>query len=242
MATFVLVHGGFQGGWSYRRVAALLEAAGHTVYRPTLTGLGERSHLRQMPINLDTHIDDIANTILWEDLSHVVLLGHSYGGMVVTGVAERIPERIATLVYLDALVPQDGDTLFTLRPEYRDVFLGKAAAGAGLAVAPSPASAFDTAAPADWAWMDGKTVPHPFACFTQSIRLSGKGAQVAKRVYIYAEGGICDGMYDPFRADAGATVVSIKQSGHSIMIDQPHRLAEILIDAVRSSSSTNGTR
>ena len=230
MTTFVLVHGGFQGGWSYRHVAKLLREAGHEVYTPTLTGLGDRSHLAHMQINLDTHIADVANTILWEDLSGVVLLGHSYGGMVITGVADQIPERIAALVYLDALVPENGDTLFTLRPEYMDFFVGKVAAGAGLTVAPSPASAFDTALPDDWVWIDSKTTPHPFACFIQSISLSGRGSEVARRIYIYAEGGICDGMYDVFRTDAGAKVISVKQSGHSIMIDQPKRLADILIE------------
>src|ERR1700761_530677 len=94
MATYVLVHGGWQGGWSYGRVARLLRKLGHEVYTPTLTGLGERSHLAQTRINLDTHIADVANIILWEDLSQVVLVGHSFGGVVISGVADRLPERI----------------------------------------------------------------------------------------------------------------------------------------------------
>lgn len=167
MANFVLVHGGWQGGWSYRRVARLLRQAGHEVYTPTLTGLGERSHLAEMPINLDTHITDIVNTILWEDLSDVVLVGHSYGGMVITGVADQISERISALVYLDALVPEAGDTLFTLRPEFMEPFVTRVATNEGLMVPPFPASAYDTSLPEDWAWIDEKTTPHPFACFVQ---------------------------------------------------------------------------
>jgi pimeloyl-ACP methyl ester carboxylesterase len=231
MTTYVLVHGGFQGGWSYKRVARLLREAGHDVYTPTLTGLGERSHLRQFPINLETHICDVANTILWEELTDIVLVGHSYGGMVITGVADRLAERISSLVYLDAIVPTDGSTLFTIRPEYLTRFVAKLAAEGGLMVPPNPASAFDTATPGDWAWMDGKTTAHPFACFAQSIRLTGEELRVRRRIYIYAEGGICDGMYDVFRGDAGAEVIGVKGSGHSIMIDQPQRLAEILGDA-----------
>lgn len=230
MADIVLVHGGWQGGWSYKRVARLLRQAGHEVYTPTLTGLGERSHLAAMPINLDTHITDIVNTILWEDLTEVVLVGHSYGGMVITGVADQISERISALVYLDALVPEDGDTLFTLRPDFIDAFVTKVAEGRGLMVSPPAASAYDTSLPEDWAWIDEKTTPHPFACFAQSISLSGHYRAVARRVYIYAAGGICDGMYDRFRTDTGARVVSVNSSCHSIMIDNPERVAEILLE------------
>lgn len=234
MANFVLVHGGWHGGWSYRKVARLLRQAGHEVYTPTLTGLGERSHLAVMPVNLDTHITDIINTILWEDLSDVVLVGHSYGGMVITGVADQISDRISTLVYLDALVPEDGDTLFTLRPEFMEPFVTRVATNEGLMVPPFPASTYDTSLPEDWAWIDEKATPHPFACFVQAIQLSGSFEAVAKRVYIYAAGGICDGMYDRFRTDAGARVISVESSCHSIMIDSPGRVAEILIETTQT--------
>jgi pimeloyl-ACP methyl ester carboxylesterase len=181
-----------------------------------------------MQINLDTHIADVANTILWEDLSEVVLVGHSYGGMVITGVADQLPERIKTLVYLDALVPENGSTLFTLRPEYLDSFVNQVGTGGGNMVAPRAASEFDTALPEDWAWMNRKTTAHPFACFSQSIRLTGRYSTVARRIYVYAEGGICDGMYDAYRQDPAATVIAVKQSGHSIMIDRPVEVAKIL--------------
>ena len=112
--TFVLVHGATAGGWEWKRTGQLLADDGHTVYRATLTGLGEREHLNSVDIDLQTHIGDVVNLILFEDLHDVVLTGHSYGGMVVTGVMDRIPERIRHVVFLDAAVPQDGQSLWDL--------------------------------------------------------------------------------------------------------------------------------
>src|SRR4029077_10581884 len=107
--TYVIVHGAWGGGWDWKQVDQLLSADGHKVYRPTLTGQGERSHLASTNIDLDTHIQDIVNVILWEDLHDVVLVGHSYGGMVITGVADRVPDRIKHIIYVDALLPEDGE-------------------------------------------------------------------------------------------------------------------------------------
>jgi len=112
--TFVLVHGATAGGWEWKRTGQFLTDDGHTVYRPTLTGLGEREHLNSTGIDLQTHIDDVVNLILFEDLHDVVLTGHSYGGMVVTGVMDRIPERLRQVVFLDAAVPQDGQSIWDL--------------------------------------------------------------------------------------------------------------------------------
>jgi pimeloyl-ACP methyl ester carboxylesterase len=111
--TYVLVHGAWGGGWAFRTVDSMLTAAGHRVYRPTLTGLGERVHLGTPEVGLSTHVTDIVNVLLFENLRDVVLVGHSYGGMVVTGVADRVPERIRHLVFIDALVPEDGESLVT---------------------------------------------------------------------------------------------------------------------------------
>ncbi len=107
--TFVLVHGAWGGGWDWKHVDDLLTADGYKVYRPTLTGLGEHSNLASTNIDLDTHIQDIVNVILWENLHDVVLVGHSYGGMVITGVADRIPDRIKHVIYVDALLPNNGE-------------------------------------------------------------------------------------------------------------------------------------
>jgi pimeloyl-ACP methyl ester carboxylesterase len=114
--TFVIVHGAWGGSWDWKRVDSMLTARGQIVYRPALTGLGERVHLASPAIGLGVHIDDVVNTILWEDLRDVVLVGHSYGGMVITGVADRIPERIARLIYLDAFLPESGESVADIRP------------------------------------------------------------------------------------------------------------------------------
>jgi len=111
VSTFVIVHGAWSGGWAWGAVARALRAAGHEAFTPTLTGLGERVHLASPEIDLDTHIMDVVNVLRFEALASVVLVGHSYGGMVITGVAERVPERIRRLVYLDAFVPRDGESV-----------------------------------------------------------------------------------------------------------------------------------
>jgi pimeloyl-ACP methyl ester carboxylesterase len=112
--TIVIVHGAWGGGWAFKKVEALLRQKGFDVYRPQLTGQGDRVHLARPDIGLNTHIDDVVNTILYEDLRDIVLVGHSYGGMVISGVADRVPDRIKRLVYLDAMVPNDGDSVITL--------------------------------------------------------------------------------------------------------------------------------
>lgn len=114
MADIVLVAGGWRGGWAFTPIAREFRAHGHEVFTPTLTGLGERSHLMRAGPNLDTHIEDIANVLLFENLSGVILCAHSYAGMVISGVADRLPERIAALVYVDAFVPEDGQSWWDL--------------------------------------------------------------------------------------------------------------------------------
>ena len=115
--TCVLVHGAWGGGWDWKHVDDLLTADGNKVYRPTLTGQGEHSNLTSTNVDLDTHIQDIVNVILWEDLHDVVLVGHSYGGMVITGVADRVPDRIKHLIYLDAILPEDGESVNAIMPD-----------------------------------------------------------------------------------------------------------------------------
>src|SRR5260221_1883583 len=142
--TIVLVHGAWHGGWCYRRVADLLRGSGHRVYTPTLTGLGERSHLLTRSINLSTHITDITNLIRWEDLRQITLVGHSYGGMVVTGVADAMTDRGSALVYLDAFLPTDGKSFHDILPtEVADAQGRGANASNGLSVPQIPAPAFN---------------------------------------------------------------------------------------------------
>lgn len=229
MVTHVLVHGGWQGGWSYQQLARLLRKAGQNVYVATLTGLGERSHLSHLPINLDTHIADVVNLIMYEGLNDVVLTGHSYGGMVVTGVADRLADRVQTLVYLDALVPEDGDTLLSALPDYQTLFLERAAAGGGRLIAPNPASDYDSR-PEFWPLLDARNTPHPLACFTQKLSLTGAHRQVRRKVFIYVKGGILDGAYERFQSDDRSSVHEIAGSGHSVMLDQPEQVCRILLD------------
>ncbi|MGC4232078.1 MAG: alpha/beta hydrolase, partial [Niabella sp.] len=115
--TYVIVHGAWGGSWSFKKVDSILSARGNIVYRPSLTGQGERVHLASPDIDLNTHVLDVVNTILFEDLKNIILVGHSYGGAVITGVADSIPERIAKLVYLDAIVPNDGESVITSRSD-----------------------------------------------------------------------------------------------------------------------------
>jgi pimeloyl-ACP methyl ester carboxylesterase len=229
MATYVLVHGGWQGGWVYQTLARLLRGLGHEVYTPTLTGLGERSHLADRHINLETHIADVANIIVFEGLRNVILVGHSYGGMVITGVADRLADRLHALVYLDAVIPENGDTLLSLRPQYLEHFLRKAATGKGYFVAPNLASAFD-ARSEFWPLLDAKTTPHPLACFTQALTLTGAHMQVTNRLYIYAKSGNYDEIYKRFRDEDGARVCEVADAGHSLMLDQPEELCRLLVD------------
>src|SRR5579871_5096198 len=140
MATFVLVHGLFHGGWCFSRVAKLLRRQGHDVFTPTLTGVGERSHLLSGSCNLAMHVTDIVNVLRFEDLTNVVLCGHSFGGFVITGAADAEPKRIGSLVYLDAFVPGDGDSNYSLVSEFYQRYFTDGTGETGYSVAPVPAA------------------------------------------------------------------------------------------------------
>ena len=182
MATFVIVHGAFGGGWEWREVAALLRARGHDVYTPSLTGYGERVHLATPETGLETHVQDIVNVLRYEDLHQVVLAGQSYGGMVITGVAARAPERLAHLVYLNALVPEDGQSAFDLTPPAFHQRFADAAqtAGEGWRI---PVSPFEND-PQIAAFARGRYVASPLRGFTDPIRL-GPAAAGLPRTYIW---------------------------------------------------------
>jgi pimeloyl-ACP methyl ester carboxylesterase len=180
MATYVLVHGGGHGGWCYSRVAPLLRARGHDVYTPTLTGLGERAHMMRADIDLDFHIRDVLAVMHYEDLRDVILAGHSYGGMVITGVADRAPDRVGKLVYLDAATPRDGQSLVdhagpvinAVRP------YGQTIDGIELVLLPSPHAGrlYGVEDEADLAWMSERLTGHPWQCFEQKLVLSDEDA------------------------------------------------------------------
>lgn len=220
-SSFVLVHGAWHGGWCWRRVADLLTAKGRYVVAPTLSGVCERSHLASDSINLSTHIDDVVNEIKWKDLDHVVLVGHSYGGMVITGVAEKLRERIAAIVYLDAFIPRDGQSLANL--------VSSRTAWPEHVVPPITASAFRVNAK-DAAWVDSKMTPHPVKCFTEPLRVSGAYLTIPQKIYIRARdypSASFDAAFERCRADNAWRTIEMK-CGHDVMIDQPAELSAIL--------------
>ena len=184
MTTFLICHGAWSAGWAWKKMHPLMAAAGHRLVSPTYTGLGEREHLANPSIDLETHIKDVLNVISYEDLRDIVLIGHSYGGMVATGVADRAREAVAQLIYLDAFVPGDGQCLLDLLPESeRQRMLGLAKSGDGWRVPPNPTPP-DTP-PADVEWLSERRVHHPIKCLERPLALQG-GELTLPRSYIYA--------------------------------------------------------
>ena len=230
--TFVLVHGAWHGGWCWRRVADRLRQRGHEVFTPTLTGLGERAHLMNSGIMLATHITDVVNLIKYERLNDIVLCGHSYAGFVISGVAEQAEKAIASIVFLDAFFPANGQTcLDENRPGVRDAVTALVQKGE-IGIPPRPAEAFGVNEK-DRAWVDALCGPQPIATFTDKIALTGARERIAKKTYIRAKG------YDNPAFDAALAKVKNNSawrvhelpSGHDVMVDQPDKLAEILLEA-----------
>ena len=237
MATFVLVHGAWHGGWCYRDTAKALRAAGHDVFTPTHTGVGERAHQGTENITLETHIRDVLGCIEAEELSNVILCGHSYGGMVITGVADRIPGKIKALVYLDAFVPENGQSLMSLLPmalpaEVVAGFIGafRGSSVDGGRMAPIPAETFGIKAE-NRAWVERRCVAQALATFECPALLTGAGAAVKSRTCILADG------WEPspfrhfaskFDGQPGWRVLKIPSS-HDVMVDEPKALATELL-------------
>jgi pimeloyl-ACP methyl ester carboxylesterase len=234
MATFVLVHGAWRGGWVWKRVRKELARRGeHEVFTPTLTGCGDRSHLLAPSNDLETHIADVANLIRWEELDDVVLCGHSYAGCVVTGVADRLPERVRSLIYLDAFVPEDGQSLHdTLPPEQRAAQVdGARLHGEGWRVAPIPAEFFN-AASEDRAWVNAQGTDQSLATFAQRLELLGGIRKIRDVRYVLAT----DFPASPFpqfyeKAQARSWRTYTVACGHDVMLARPKEIADILLDA-----------
>ncbi len=229
--TFVLVHGAWHGGWGWVRLAALLRAQGHIVFAPTLTGLGERSHLLNATINATLHIADVVNVIRYERLTNIVLVGHSYGGNVISGVAEIVPERIASLVFLDAFVPDDGQSVVDLvQPAVKEIILAAAARGE-TTVPVRDAAAFNVNEK-DRAWVDSLAGPQPIGSMTEKLKLTGARDRIAKKTYIRASGYpnvAFEAAHARAKADKTWRTYEVP-CGHDVMMDMPERLAEILIE------------
>ena len=229
--TFVLVHGAWHGGWCWSRVASILRGRGHSVFAPTQTGLGERSHLLSKSIDLEVFIADIANVLKWEDLNDVVLVGHSFGGNATSGVADRMRDRIRRLVYLDAVVLEDGQSVFGQLP--KDVVEARTKAAqqtsGGLSIPAPPPSAFGITDAAQAQSVASRLTPHPFNTYVSPLKLENKVGNDLPTSYI-----VCtDPIYKPLEATrnwvkaAGWKMIEIR-SGHDAMVIAPERLAELL--------------
>ncbi|MFD1611004.1 alpha/beta fold hydrolase [Sphingomonas tabacisoli] len=238
MATFVLVHGAWHGSWCWTRVRRALLDQGHQVFTPTLSGVGEQSHALSPDINLQRHVDDVANLIRWEELDSVILCGHSYGGCVISGVAEVLPDRIAALAYLDAFLLEDGECLHDLLPvEHRELQLSLANEfGEGWRVPPIPAEVFAVNAQ-DRGWVDQQCTPQPLATFQQRIQLKGGVSPILRNHFIYASGweGTPFGISYERAKNRGWTTSEIA-CGHDVMLDRPEALTSELI-ALASAAS-----
>jgi len=233
MATYVLVHGGHHGGWCYRKLAALLRRAGHEVHAPTLTGLGERRHLLSSSVGLDTHVMDVSAVLTVEDLHEVILVGHSYGGMVITGVADRTPDRIAELVFLDAAHPRNGESLADVALEIMAVCKSWVREVDGVELVTWPDTLdpefFGVTDPAEIAWMRPRLQPHPWKCYAQKLAL-----QDESRVRRIPRTDInCARRVRQFDTRRKAELAQAQRAfeidtGHDLMITEPERVAELL--------------
>ena len=238
MATFVLVHGAWHGGWCWKKVSPLLRAAGHEVYTPTLTGLGERVHLASLDIDLSTHIQDVVNVLEYEDLQEVMLVGHSYAGAVIPGVADRVAPRVTHLIYVDAVVLHDGEALFDLWSDRGAAALERARVEGDGWRGPIPAE--DTliawAGTADLAWLTRHLTPHPAKTCQEPLRLTNPAAADIPATFIY-----CDPDHRPpggwkveaiRRAQAAGWRYRELATGHDAMVTMPRELADLFLEVV----------
>jgi pimeloyl-ACP methyl ester carboxylesterase len=233
MATYVLVHGGGHGGWCYRKVKSLLEEAAHEVFAPSLTGLAERSRCVGSEIDLEFHIDDIVQLLRYWDLRDVIVVGHSYGGMVITGVADRAPDRVGKLVFLDAANPKNGESLVDVTGGMIEFTRqsGKVVDGVELVLLPAPGAAafYGVDDSADQAWMDERLTAHPWKCFEQKLELTNEDALWSiPQFHIVCESTLATrdpAMIESARAEGRLWHID---TGHDLMITEPEFVARAL--------------
>jgi pimeloyl-ACP methyl ester carboxylesterase len=234
VATYVLVHGGGHGGWCYQPVARLLRAAGHEVFTPTLTGLGERAHLVSPDVDLDMHIRDVCAVLHYEDVHDVILVGHSYGGMVITGVADRAADRVGRLVYLDAANPVNGQSLLdvagpvieAVRPD------GQVVDGVELVLLPSPEAGrlYGVTDPDDLAWMADRLTGHPWKCFEQQLRLTDEDVLWSiPQFHIVCTSTLATRDPELVAAARAQGRLWDIDTGHDLMITEPKAVADALM-------------
>lgn len=230
MSIFVVVHGAWTGGWVWRRLRLLLQGQGHEVFTPTLSGLGERSHLAHAGIDLETHVQDVLAVLEHEDLLDVVLLAHSYGGMVATGVLHRAAQRIGRVVYVDAFVPRDGQCLFDLLPAGAPAKHREAAArhGGGWRIPPLPLP--DDTSAADAAWIEARRKAQPLHTFCSAVRLPDLSV-LPPRHFVYCTKHAPGDVFRPFaelaRQEAGWRCHTL-DSSHNPHVTVPQALYDLL--------------
>ncbi|WP_329343080.1 alpha/beta hydrolase [Streptomyces sp. NBC_00663] len=238
MSTFLLVHGAWHNGRCWERVVPLLEAAEHRVFAPSLTGFGDKAHLLGPEVGLDTHVDDVVGLITEEDLGDVVLVGHSYAGLVISSVAHRTPERIAHLVYLDAMVPEDGESAADVQPVTRQLIELAEKSESGWRVPPlpeqpAPFGLFGVTDPADVAWLRGMLSDQPVRCLRQPVRLGNPAAGAIPRTHIHNVGAMPAGVtrrpVPSTQPNGTASQVWELPTGHDCMITMPSELSELLL-------------
>lgn len=229
MVTFVLVHGSCHGGWCWKKVTPLLRKYGHDVYFPTLTGLGERSHLVSKDIDLYTHVCDITQLLEYEDLTEVILVGHSYGGLVIGGVAERIPERIKRLVYLDGYILEDNKSAFNLIPGLEAIYKKRALAehGKEWLVASYDPRVWGVINPTDIRWMETRLSSMPWHTHDQPLRIINIQAQRIPKTYISCTE-FKDFHFMAQRAKSQGWDYHELKTGHDAMITVPNEVAQLL--------------
>ena len=231
MATYVLLHGGWAGGWQWRAVASRLRTAGHEVFRPTFTGLGERLHLASPAVGLETHVRDVLGVVEYEQLHDVILVGFSYSGMVVTAVAERAPDRLAHLVYLDAFIPEDGEALRDLwdAATWQELEERACVAGESWQVPPYPPS---TPFPGG---VRPPGSPHPLKSLMDRVRLGHPAAAAVPRTVILCTGKDERGLYAPInwaaaRARAAGWRYRELPTVHAAMWTMPDEVTSLLLE------------
>ncbi len=242
--TIVLVHGAFHGGWCWRRVADALREQGHWVFTPTLTGLGERSHQLDESVSLDTWIEDIVGVIESEELTDVLLVGHSLGGLTVSGVADRLPERLRALVYLDALLVPDGLTAVDMGPPGERERRAAAAgiADTDLALPPFPAASFGVVDPDDAAWLQRRMTPQPIRPYLDPVHLDHPLGNGLPCTYIACTSPIYpanDPSKELARSQPGWRWLEL-ESGHNAMVTAPDALTAMLLDCLTARDADRG--
>lgn len=235
-ATFVLIHGAWHGGWAWKKVRPLLQAARHDVFTPTLTGLGERAHLANPAVDLDTHIQDVINLLEYEDLRDVILAGHSYAGMVITGVAAKAPSRLAQLVYVDAFLPENGKSLNDYVPSFVANYeenVRKNGDGWRLPFAGAlTLQALGITDAADIAWMSPRMVDQPYKTFTQPVKSASNATRNIRSVYFLSSDRPHHVAAAKRARDQGFKIVNILGAGHDVMVTQSLELSAELIALV----------